>query len=60
MSLDCTTVDPEDCRRFANAIVAEKQRQEPGRAIRSIRILDDQGSYDLVWEDGNGETLIAD
>jgi hypothetical protein len=60
MSLDCTTVDAADCRRIADRIVAEKQRQEPGRAIQSLRILDDQGSYDLVWEGGSGETLMVD
>ena len=26
----------------------------------SLRILDDQGSYDLVWEGGSGETLMVD
>ena len=59
-SLDCTTVDAATCRRIADRIIAEKVRQEPGRAIQSIRITDDRGSYDLVWEDGSGESMIVD
>ena len=59
-SLDCTTVDAATCRRIADRIIADKRGQEPDRRIQSLRILDDRGSYELVWEDGDGESMMVD
>ncbi len=59
-SLDCGTVDPATCRRIADRILAQKLGERPGHRITTLRITDDRGSYDLMWEDGNGESMIVD
>lgn len=59
-SLECGTVDPATCRRIADRVLAQKLPERPGHQVKTLRITDDKGSYDIIWDDGNGESMIVD
>jgi hypothetical protein len=58
--VECVDVDPATCRRTADRLIATKSSERPGHRIATLTIRGEEGSYDLVWDDGAGESMIVD